>query len=106
MKTIKYYQTEVGKEPVREWLKELDKISRLKIYAYIERVALGSSKKSVKPLGDGIFEIKIDYGPGHRLYFGQVKNALILLLAGGDKSSQFRDIARAKEYWRNYVSKQ
>lgn len=105
MKRIEYYQTAEGKEPCREWLNKLDKTAQAKVDAYIKRTALGAAKKNIRSLGDGIFEIKIDYGPGFRVYFGEVGKMIILLLLGGDKNSQFRDIQRAKDYWRNYVPK-
>ena len=69
--------------------------------AYIERVAIGGSKKNIRSLGDGLFEIKIHYGPGYRIYFGNLKGSIILLLVGGDKSSQRQDISLAKKYWRS-----
>ena len=106
MKRVEYYKTVAGKQPFQEWLSSLDERSQLKIDAYIKRLTLGAARRNIKPLGDGVYEIKINYGPGYRAYFGQVGNVMILLLAGGDKSSQFRDIARAKEYWRDYVSQQ
>ena len=105
MKRIEYYQTRSGEEPCREWLNRLDKTAQSKIDAYIKRTTLGAAKKNIRSLGDGIFEIKIDFGPGFRVYFGEVGNLIILLLLGGDKSSQFRDIRKAKDYWRDHVSK-
>ncbi|MBE9142264.1 hypothetical protein IQ236_03395 [Planktothrix mougeotii LEGE 06226] len=51
---------------------------------------------------EGVFQFKINYGPGYRIYFGQVGLTLILLLCGGDKSTQQKDIKKAKEYWRDY----
>jgi putative addiction module killer protein len=53
-------------------------------------------------LGAGVLELKIDYGPGYRVYFGQVGTKLVILLCGGDKSSQAEDIRRAIEYWGDY----
>jgi putative addiction module killer protein len=105
LRLIKYYQTKTGKEPCRDWLNQLDMKAQYKIDAYIKRAALRAAKKNIRSLGDGIFEIKIDYGPGYRVYFAEVGNTLILLLIGGDKSSQFRDIRQAKDYWRDYASK-
>jgi len=55
-----------------------------------------------KPVGEGVFELKIDFGPGYRLYFGQVGLTIVLLLIGGDKSTQERDIGEAIQYWRDY----
>lgn len=102
---IQYYVTKGGRRPFQAWLGSLDKTSRRKIHAYVQRVATGAGRRNIKPVGDGVFEIKIDYGPGFRVYFGMVGQMLILLLVGGDKSTQFRDIHQAKEYWRDYVSK-
>lgn len=105
MKQVQYYKTEGGKQPVQDWLAELDKVSRRKVLSSIERLALGAAKKNIRALGDGVFEIKIDYGPGFRVYFGETGKVMVVLLVGGDKSTQFRDIQKAKEYWRDYVSK-
>ena len=105
MKRIEYYQTKAGREPCRDWLASLDPTTQLRIYGYLERVAAGGGKNNVKPVGSGVFEVKIDHGPGYRIYFGQVGKVMILLLQGGDKASQFRDIGRAQEYWRDYASK-
>lgn len=61
--------------------------------------------KNVRALKGGVFEIKIDRGPGYRVYFGEDGKFLILLLIGGDKGSQDQDIKKAKEYWRLYAQK-
>ena len=53
-------------------------------------------------MGGGVFELRLHFGPGHRIYFGQIENTLVLLLCGGDKKSQQRDIETAKTYWREY----
>lgn len=100
MKFVQIFRTNDGKESFSDWMQCRDKISKAKINAYIERVALGDSRKNVKAIGDGVFEIKIDYGPGFRVYFGEFGNSTILLLLAGDKSTQSRDIKMAKEYWR------
>ncbi len=68
----------------------------------IQRVAQGGSKKSIKALKDGVFELKIPQGPGYRIYFAEDGNEIIILLIGGDKKTQGRDIDKAKEYWRSY----
>ncbi|MBI3017771.1 MAG: type II toxin-antitoxin system RelE/ParE family toxin [Deltaproteobacteria bacterium] len=104
MFVIDKFKTEIGKEPYSEWIETLDVVTQAKIYAYVDRVALGGAKRNMKPVGDGIFEITIDYGPGYRVYFGRSENRIILLL-GGDKSSQDRNIKKAKELWRAYESK-
>ncbi|MEY3869481.1 MAG: hypothetical protein RLZZ338_3372 [Cyanobacteriota bacterium] len=58
-----------------------------------------------RSLGEGLFELKIDYGPGYRLYFGQIASIIVILLCGGDKSTQDRDIEKAREYWRDYYAR-
>ena len=87
------------------WIDRLDKSARAKVYTYVDRVAAGGAKKNVKALGDGVFEVKVHIGPGYRVYFGELGDAIILLLVGGDKSSQSRDVKIAKQYWRDYVQK-
>ena len=58
-----------------------------------------------RELQDGVFELKEDFGPGYRIYFGVDGDEIIILLVGGDKGSQSRDIAKAKEYWTNYLGR-
>ena len=91
--------------PCQDWLDSLESTTRRKVLAYITRVAGGGAKKNVRALGDGVFEIKVDHGPGYRLYFAEVGTVLLLLLVGGDKGTQFRDIQEAKVCWRDYEKK-
>lgn len=80
-----------------DWLMGLrDGIARARIARRISRLAAGNPG-DVKPVGQGISELRIDYGPGYRVYFVQEGSVLIVLLCGGDKSSQSRDITRAKK---------
>ena len=69
----------------------------------LTRVQLGNLGDH-KALGDGISELRIDFGPGYRVYFGQDAGALVILLCGGDKSSQDADIRQARAYWADYRS--
>lgn len=79
------------------WLRALrDQRAIAKIANRIERLALGNPG-DVKPVGEGVSEMRISYGPGYRVYFKQAGKQIILLLCGGDKSSQDKDISRAKE---------
>jgi putative addiction module killer protein len=84
---------------------QLDARTQARVHSYVDRVAAGGAKKNIRALGDGVFEIKIDFSPGIRVYFGEIGDVIILLLLGGDKGSQNRDIAKAKEYWRLYAQK-
>ena len=99
---IIYYTLENGDSPFENWLKKLDNLSRAIVVRFVQRVATGGAKKSIKALKDGIFEIKITHGPGYRVYFAEDGDEIIILLVGGDKKTQSRDIDKAKEYWRNY----
>jgi putative addiction module killer protein len=80
-----------------EWLSKLaDQKAQAKIASRIERLGLGNPG-DVKPVGEGVSEMRVPYGPGYRVYFKQTDKAIVLLLCGGDKSTQQRDIKRAKE---------
>lgn len=86
-----------------QWLDELRDIqARARIQARIERLATGNPG-DVKPVGEGVSEMRINYGPGYRVYFQQRGSALIILLAGGDKSTQARDIRTALHLARNLL---
>jgi len=104
LKTVLVFRLPSGKEPFEDWAKDLPDQIRALIDKYIDRISIGGGKKNVKALRDGVFEIKIDYGPGWRVYFGEDGQNLILLL-GGNKKTQIRDIEKAKEYWRFYAQK-
>lgn len=84
-------------EQYAKWFKSLrDRIARARIDIRIRRLSLGNPG-DVKPVGDGISELRIDHGPGYRVYYLQRGNEYILLLAGGDKSTQTEDIVKAKK---------
>ena len=67
----------------------------------LERIANGNLG-DYRSVGAGVFELRLPFGPGYRIYFGEVGNTIVLLLCAGDKSSQTQDIARAKDYWLQY----
>lgn len=97
-----YYATDSGSIPFREWFEELsDFKAQSVIDSRLIRLRLGNFGKCA-PVGTGIFELKIDYGPGYRVYFGRVASKMILLLCGGNKATQTNDIRSAQLYWQHY----
>ncbi len=80
-----------------DWLSALaDRRAVAKIISRIERLGLGNTG-DVKPVGEGVSEMRLSYGPGYRIYYKQTAKTILLILCGGDKSSQDKDIKRAKE---------
>ena len=100
---IEILQLPNGREPYKEWIEKLSINLQVKIAVYLRRIVLGGSKKNIRHLSDGLFEIKLKFKPGIRVYFGYVDEGILLLLCGGDKSTQSKDIKKAKKYWRDYV---
>lgn len=99
--SIVLYETSAGESPFGDWLDSLDKPIRARIEAYIERFESGNPGNS-KALKDGLCELKLSFGPGYRVYYSIIGSRLVLLITGGDKSSQTKDIATAKEYLNDY----
>jgi putative addiction module killer protein len=88
--------------PFEEWLADLDdKRAVARILARLARVRQGNLG-DCKPVGEGVSELQVDYGPGYRVYFGQKGRTLVVLLCGGDKRSQDRDIRLAKQFWQEF----
>ncbi len=101
---IQNYVTANDRVPFLEWLNSLKDVKgKAKIKERLKRVRLGNLG-DYRSLGEGVFELRINYGPGYRVYFGQVGEIIVLLLCGGDKSSQEKDIRKAQEYWIDYRS--
>lgn len=97
------YLTENGRNPFRDWLEELrDRQARAKIRVRLNRIRLGNLGDS-KSVGDGVHELRIPHGPGYRVYFGRKGNTIVILLFGGDKKTQSKDIALAKQQWQDYL---
>jgi putative addiction module killer protein len=96
------YVTESGKDVFGEWWAKLhDPRAAAKIAVRIDRLAAGNFGDS-KALGEGVSELRIDVGPGYRVYYALAGKACVLLLCGGDKRKQSADIARAISYWNDY----
>ena len=79
-----------------------DRLARVRVDIRVRRLSLGNLG-AVEPVGEGVSELKIDHSPGYRVYFARHGNRCVLLLAGGDKSTQARDIKKAKELARKYA---
>lgn len=102
-KELLLYETRAGKCPFEEWLEGLkDRKARYVIRARLDRLSYYGQAGKCEPVGEGVFELKIFYGPGYRVYFSEYGKTIILLLCGGDKGSQSIDIKKAKEYLADY----
>ena|SRR6266536_6290523 len=101
---VELYQTPDGEFPYEHWFDRLkDKGTKSKIEARITRLRTGNWGRW-KAVGDGVREIAIDFGPGYRIYAGQVDSNTVLLLCAGDKATQVRDISTAKQHWAEFKS--
>ena len=99
---IQYYRGPNGRQPFIEWFESIrDRNTRNRIGQQLKRLEDGNFG-DCKSVGDGVFEVRLHFGPGYRMYFGQFDNRIILLLCGGDKASQKRDIGIAKSYLIEY----
>jgi putative addiction module killer protein len=101
-KEIVAFRAEDGGVPFKNWLDELnDKRAVARVLARLARVRHGGLG-DCKSVGEGVCELRVDYGPGYRIYFGQKSQTLVVLLCGGDKRTQDRDIRLAKQYWHEF----
>ena len=101
MLEVRYYLGDDGESPFAEWFSGLDPIARAKVTVAIARMEQGNFSNT-KGVGEGVLEYKIDFGPGYRVYFGRDGDTIVILLTGGTKKRQQRDIDAAKAYWRDY----
>ncbi|MDE0427905.1 MAG: type II toxin-antitoxin system RelE/ParE family toxin [Candidatus Poribacteria bacterium] len=99
---IETYRTQNGREPFTEWFNAVrDTRTQSRIRGRLDRLEKGNFG-DYQSVGGGVFELRLPFGPGYRIYFGEVDRTIVLLLCGGDKASQVQDIERAKSYWREY----
>ncbi len=98
---IRQYIDRLGQCPFLRWLDHLSDEAQARVARALERLEHGNLS-SVKALGTGVNEIRIDFGPGYRIYFGWDGEKLVILLAGGSKKRQQDDIERAKALWREF----
>jgi putative addiction module killer protein len=100
--TVREYVDDGGRIPFRDWLNRLDTVTRARVQARILRFETGNLGDH-KQVGGGVWEARLDFGPGYRVYFGKIGREVVVLLLGGDKRSQKKDIKRAIEFWKNYL---
>jgi putative addiction module killer protein len=93
--------TEAGRSPFAEWFDALDAVTAARVDRYLRRLEAGNFG-AAKPLREGVFELRLDFGPGYRVYFGREGRTIIILLGGGSKRRQDADIAAAVERWKRY----
>ena len=105
MPEILIYQTKDKESPLEDWLDSFSDINtKARILQRIDRIELGNFG-DCEPVWDGVHELRIDYGPGYRIYFGNDGKLLVILLCGGTKKRQEKDIKKAKEYWQDYKAR-
>jgi putative addiction module killer protein len=98
---IREYVDRLGRNPFTRWFDKLNDEAQARIVVSLDRVERGNVS-TVKAVGEGVAELRMDFGPGYRAYFGKDGDRLIILLGGGTKKRQQADIAMAKALWREY----
>jgi len=99
---LEEYLTSEGRSPFRDWLHSLkDRQARARIRVQLARLALGNWG-DIKPVGQGVSELRINYGPGYRIYLAARDSTWVLLLGGGTKKRQQTDIRKAHDCWNDY----
>ena len=104
--SLKVYETCNGVQPLMDWLRGLkDQKARTTIRVRLDRMKLGNFGHC-EPVGEGVSEMKIDLGPGYRVYFGMIGRTIVLLLCGGNKKSQDKDIRCALDFFRDHKQRE
>jgi putative addiction module killer protein len=98
---VREYNDRDGRSPYVDWFDRLNAQAAAKVATALTRLA-GGNFSNVKGVGSGVFEFKIDFGPGYRVYFGKDGDRLVILLGGGTKKKQQRDIESAIVNWQDY----
>jgi len=104
MIVVREYLDAAGKNEYRTWFDGLDVAAATKVAVALQHIAQGN-KSSIEGVGEGVSEYKLDWGPGYRIYFGKDGDQLVILLGGGNKKRQERDIADAKAAWSEYKAR-
>jgi putative addiction module killer protein len=98
---LQEYLDEKGRSPFENWFNRINAQAAAKVTTALVRLESGNTSNT-KSVGGGVYELKIDYGPGYRVYFGYDGPKVVILLAGGTKKRQEKDIETAKKRWTNY----
>ena len=101
MARVVHYVAEDGTDYLDEWLQNQDTEIRARVQTRIDRIELGNFGDH-KGVGNGVAELRIDFGPGYRVYYGLDNEKLVILLVGGTKKRQARDIKMAQACWKTY----
>jgi putative addiction module killer protein len=99
--TIREYVDRKGGSPFAKWFEDLNAQAAAKVTTALVRIEQGNFSNA-KGAGSGVYETRIDFGPGYRVYFGKDGDTLVILLGGGTKKRQSRDIEAAQESWKDY----
>jgi len=98
-KNLRNYITLSGKNPFSEWLSKLDPSTRVRVRRRLDRVELGNFGDH-EPVGEGVYELRLFFGPGYRIYYAEYDDTIVILFCAGHKGTQVKDIKLAKSYWR------
>lgn len=101
---LRQYETEDGTSQFASWFDDLDAPAAARVTTALTRLEQGNTS-NVKGVGSGVLELKIDFGPGYRVYFGKDGKEIVILLAGGTKKKQQRDIEQAQARWTDYKTR-
>ncbi len=101
VKKVRIYKTDLGVKPLSVWIESLDTSIATRIYDRIERLAQGNLG-DYKSLGGGLYEFRLHFGSGYRMYYFEVNGEVIVLLCGGNKAKQRKDISNARKYMVDY----
>ncbi len=100
---LKHYRLSDGSAPFLDWLSDLkDKVVRLRIAKRLDQIHNGNFGDH-QSVGGGVWELRLHFGPGFRVYYGLDGDEVVLILCGGDKSTQNKDISKAQEYWKDHL---
>ena len=103
MKLVEYLD-KMGRSPFETWFQRINAQAAAKVTTALVRLE-GGNTSNTKSLGSGVYEVKIDFGPGYRVYFGYDGPKIVILLAGGTKKRQDKDISKAKKRWTDYKAR-